>query len=45
MNQVKPSKFNYDDIYYIEVSADTIDADKVWLDFHIRNKEYMYQIK
>jgi len=45
LNRIKPSKFKPKDTYYIEVSADTMNADKIWLQFHIRNKEYLYQIK
>lgn len=45
MNQVKPAKFTADNTYYIEVTADTVNADKIWLDFHVRNREYLYQIK
>lgn len=45
MNRVRPSKFNPQDIYYIEVAEDTMNADKIWLHFHVRNKEYDYQIK
>lgn len=45
MNLVKPSKFDAKNTYYIEVSANTINADKIWLAFHVREKEYLYQIK
>lgn len=45
MDQVKPSKFNLSNTYYIEVSADIINAEKVWILFHIRDKEYLYQLK
>ncbi len=45
MNRVKPSKFNPENTYYIEVSADVIDAEKIWIDFHVRNRNYLYQIK
>lgn len=45
LSQVRPSKFELSDTYYIEIPKETIDASKVWLDFHVRNKEYLYQIK
>lgn len=45
MNQVKPSKFTPKNTYYIEVSEDIMSADKIWLDFHVRNRDYRYQIK
>ncbi|MCI9233257.1 MAG: hypothetical protein HFH08_01515 [Bacilli bacterium] len=45
LSRVKPSKFEPENTYYIEVSADLIDAAKIWIDFHVRNKNYLYQIK
>lgn len=45
LNQIKPTKLNNKNTYYIEVPMETIDATKIWLHFHIRNKEYLYQIK
>lgn len=45
MNRVNPSKFNPENTYYIEVPVEAIDATKVWIEFHIRNKNYLYQIK
>lgn len=45
MGRIRPSKFEPQNTYYIEVPADMIDATKIWMEFHVRNKDYSYQIK
>lgn len=42
MNRVKPSKFQKENVYYIEVSSDLLNASSIWFHFHVRNKEYQY---
>lgn len=43
-NQVKPVKSTTSD-FYIEVENNLINADNVYLEFNIRNKKYVYNLK
>ncbi len=45
LNQIKPAKLKNKDTYYIEVPMEAMNATKIWIQIHIRNKDYLYQIK
>lgn len=42
--EVEPKKYKKENIYYIEINKDVLNADKAYLNFKLRNKEYKFTI-
>lgn len=45
LKQILPYKSQDNDTYYIEVDQELKQADHIYIDFHIRDKEYEYAVK
>lgn len=43
--QVKPQKSSSENVIYIEVLSEIDKAEKIYLDFNIRNQKYVYELK
>ena len=45
INRVIPTSIKNNEIYYLEINKNILNADKVTLVFKIRNIEYRYKLK
>lgn len=45
IKEVKPSKKSFENIFFIEVKSDVLNASSLYFDFKVRNKEYKYILK
>lgn len=44
-NYVIPNDTNQKDVYYIEANRDIVNANRIWIEFNIREKIYKYYLK
>lgn len=45
LKRIQPVKAKKNNVYYMEVLEEVKDASSIWIDFHVRNREYHYVLK